>query len=285
MTIPAKIAPIGNYDAYIHAMIVAAPGFGKTVFGGTASKGLFLTTDPEGTISALAFGSTCREWRIDSWTEFNDAYRYLRDGGIEELGIEWLIIDNASEAQNLGMIETMANSRANSKSGKRDEFVPSIDDHQRSQLMMKDAVKRFHDLPVNILWTAWRKSEEDSEGDTYFTCGIHGQQGLLAQTIQGYMNVVGFGEVATNGEGKTVRRVYFSQQKPYMGKDRYGALGEYRDDLTVDKMTSLINATKKKYSTSRSTSTTKKPAVASRPGVKKPLAAKARPAITPRKKA
>jgi hypothetical protein len=249
MTIPSKVQPIGAYDTFIHAMIIAAPGFGKTVFGGTAEKGLFLTTDPEGTVSAMAFGSTCKEWRIESWSELNEAYRYLRDGGIKEMDLKWVIIDNTSEAQNLGMFETMANARK--RNAARDEFVPGIDDHQRSQLMMKDMVKKFHDLPVNILWTAWRKAEEDSEGETYFTSGIHGQQGLLAQTIQGYMNVVGFGEVVQDDNGNDVRRVYFSQHRPYMGKDRYVALGEARDNLTVPKMESIIEAAKKKHLAAR----------------------------------
>jgi len=245
MTIPNKVGDIGEYDAYIHAMIVAAPGFGKTVFAGTAENALFLTTDPEGTISAKAFGSTAKEWRIETWDELDEALRYLRDGGIKEMRLKWVIIDNISEAQNLAMLDSMTKARARNKA--RDEFVPGMDDHQRSQLMIKAKVKQFHDLPVNILWTSWRKSEEDGEGETFFTCGIHGQQGLLAQTIQGYMNVVGFGEVEENDEGKEVRRIYFAQSKPYMGKDRYVALGKVRTDLTMPKMESLINGAKRKY--------------------------------------
>lgn len=270
MTIPSKVKPVGQYDAFIHAMLVAPPGFGKTVFAGTARNALFLTTDPEGTISALAFGSTAREWRIETWSEINEAFRYLRDGGIKELGLEWVIVDNISEAKNLSMLESMANARKRNSS--RDEHVPGIDDHQRSQLQIKAFVKQMHDLPVHVLWTAWRKAEEDSEGETYFTCGLHGQQGLLAQEVQGYMNVVGFGDVTEDGE----RLIHFSQQNPYMGKDRYRALPAIAkvaaDDpqnkgFNVPKMQSMIEAAKKKHIAGRATttSTTPKAGVTRRP--------------------
>lgn len=285
MTIPSKVAPVGQYDAHIHALIVAAPGFGKTVFAGTAPNALFLTTDPEGTISALAFGSVAQEWRIETWSEINEAYRYLRDGGIKEMGLEWVIIDNISEAKNMSMLESIANARKHNKN--RDEHVPGLDDHQRSQLQIKDFVKKMHDLPVNILWTSWRKTEEDSEGESFFTCGVHGQQGLLAQEIQGYMNIVGFGEVVDDE-----RVVYFKQEMPYMGKDRYVALPKVAkvdsdDPMTkgfnVKKMQTLVDAAKKKHEAARKTGAAKRPAVSSKTITPKPLAA--RRAVTPRKKA
>lgn len=251
MSIEDEIKPIGQYDAFIHMMLIASPGFGKTVFAGTAPNALFLTTDPEGTISAKAFGSDAKEIQVRSWDKLNEAFRWLRDGGIKKLGLEWVVIDNVSEAQNLGMEGTM---QANRKGGlgKRQEFVPGMDEHQVSQLQMKDMVKRFHDLPVNILWTSWRQTEEDSEGEMFFTSGIHGQKGLLAQTIQGYMNIIGFGEVEGEDGGDQRRVIYFNQRKPYMAKDRYVVLGDVREVgdklelFNMQKLTRLVNASRKK---------------------------------------
>jgi hypothetical protein len=262
MAIPSQIKNVGEYDAYIHMMLVAAPGFGKTVMAGTAPNNLFLTTDPEGTVSAKAFGSTSKEWQIKEYSDLNDAYRWLRDGGIKELGLEWVTIDNIAEAQNLGMSQSMKNSRANGNS-KRDEFVPSIDDYQRSQMMLSALVKQFHDLPVNVLWTSWRKEETDTEGDSYFTCGIHGKQGLLAQQIQGYMNIVGFGEVVTNDDtGKDERVITFAQHKPYMGKDRYVALPPVMRSPNMVQITDLVNKAKVKHNADQAKllGTAKKPA-------------------------
>lgn len=243
MAIPGKIKPLGEYDKYINMMIVGDAGFGKTVFAGTAENALFLTTDPEGTISAMVFGSTAKEWKIETWTELNEAYRYLRDGGIKEMGLKWVIIDNISEAQNLGMKETMELARSNNS--KLDEFISSQQDYLRSQNMLRQMVKMFNDLPVNLLWTAWQTRLEDADGEAYYAPGIHGQQGMLAQTIAGYMNIVGYGEVIKDSADNDVRRIWFSTSDRFRGKDRFNTLTPYKDRLTVPKMEKLVDAVKK----------------------------------------
>lgn len=275
MTVPSKIRPLGVVDKFIRMLIVAGPGFGKTVFAGTAPNSLFITTDPEGTLSAWAFGSEAQEWEIEGWTEIQDAYRYLRDGGIEEMGLEWVIIDNTSEAQNFGMTETMSKARAQKSS--LDEFIPTQQDYQRSQNMILKMVKQFNDLPVNVLWTAWQKSEEDQDGNVYFAPAIHGQQGAVAQMIAGYMNIVGYGEVVETDSAE-VRRIWFTHHGPYRGKDRFVALGQKRDGLNVSKMQTIIKtaidkrvaeraavkAGVKRGTSARSTTTTKTVAPARR---------------------
>lgn len=245
MAIPSQIQALGIEDQHAHMMVVAGPGWGKTVFAGTAENALFLTTDPEGTVSALASGSNAKEWKIDSWTELNNAFRYLRDGGIEELGLKWVIIDNISEAQNQAMKETMDNARKFNP--RLDEFVASQQDYLRQQNMMRDMVKRFHDLPVHIIWTAWRNKEEDGEsGDVYYSAGIHGQKGMLAETIMGYMNIVGFGDIVMK-DNEPVRRLYFDQVGPHRGKDRFQVLGRAKDNFTVPKMQALLDGAMAKY--------------------------------------
>lgn len=244
MAIPKQIHKVGVTDRYIHALIVAGPGFGKTVLLGSAEHALFLTTDPEGTISAWAMGSEADEWECKHWDDINAAYIYLRDGGIKEMGLKWVMIDNASEAQALGMKSNMQNSRK--AKPQLDEFVPTLDNHQRTQIMFLDMVKKFHDLPVNVLWTTWAETHEDGEGQEYFAPSIHGQKGAIAQQFAGMMNVVGYGQVTEEEDGTEHRVLWFSQSGPYRGKDRYIALGRKRTDLTIPKMEALIAAAIKK---------------------------------------
>jgi hypothetical protein len=239
MAIPKQIKPLGVTDKFIHGLIVAPPGFGKTVFAGTASKALFITTDPEGTVSAYMMGSTAQEWEVAGWKEIDQCYLYLKNGGIEEMGLEWLIVDNTSEALQMARDECIALSRVGN--AKIDEYVLSQQGYQRSQNMLLKLVKQINDLPVNVLWTSWQASEEDQDGEVYFAPAIHGQQGAIAQSVAGVMNVVGYGQVIEK-DGKEVRRLHFSHNGPYRGKDRYQALGRAKDDLTVDKMKSLIDA-------------------------------------------
>lgn len=250
MTVPKQIKPLGIDDKYLHFLLVAPPGFGKTVMLGTEDKALFLTTDPEGTVSAWAFGSQAQEWEIKVYADMSTAYIYLRDGGIKELGLKWVFIDNISEVQEMAKLENIRIERE--RNNKIDEFVPSQGNYQRSQNMLLQLVKQFNDLPVNVAYTAWRATHEDNEGMEYYAPAIHGQKGSIAEMIAGYMNVVGYGEVVEDDDGKEHRRIWFSHHGPHRGKDRFVALGASRLDLTVPKMTQIIDAAITKRKAERS---------------------------------
>lgn len=259
MAIPKNIQQLGSVDKYIRILLVAGPGFGKTVFFGTDDKVLFLTTDPEGTVSAWMLGSKAREWKCNTYKDITDAYTYLRDGGIEELGIDWVVIDNVSEVQELAKGTNISLEKA--RNPNIDDYVPSQANYQRSQNMLLDLVKKFNDLPVNMGYTAWVQTNEDSNGDEYFAPGIHGQKGQIAQMVAGYMNVVGYGEVTTDAEGAEHRVIVFSQSGPYRGKDRFNALGKKRTDMTLPQMKSIIDkavAKRKQALSASATGTTTK---------------------------
>lgn len=253
MVIPKNIKQLGSVDKYVHFLLVAGPGFGKTVLFGSEDKALFLTTDPEGTVSAWMMGSKAQEWECNSYSDVVEAYIYLRDGGVEELGIKWLFIDNISEVQELAKNSNIEMERK--RNPNIDEFVPSQGNYQRSQNMLLSLVKQFNDLPVNVGYTAWMQTLEDSEGNEYFAPGIHGQKGQIAQMIAGYMNVVGYGEVQEDGDGVEHRVIHFSQNGPYRGKDRFVALGKKRTDLTMPRMKSIIDAAVAKRKAAKETGT------------------------------
>ena len=260
MAIPKQVKKLGSVDKFIHFLLVAGPGFGKTVLFGTEDKALFLTTDPEGTVSAWMMGSKALEWECTTYSDVMDAYVYLRDGGIEELGLTWVFIDNISEVQELAKHTNIELEKKRNPA--IDDFVPSQANYQRSQNMLLDLVKKFNDLPVNIGYTAWMQTNEDNEGNEYYAPGIHGQKGQIAQMVAGYMNVVGYGEVTTDEKGEDHRVIVFSQIGPYRGKDRFNALGKKRTDLTLPRMKSIIDkavAERKKAVTANSaTGTTTK---------------------------
>lgn len=242
---PKEIVPLGSVR-YIRYALAAHSGFGKTVQAGTAPKALFLTTDPEGTASAASFGSTAEEWRINSWDDLSKAYLYLRDEGIRTEGYRWIIIDNGTECQNLAMQKSI--DRRMRLRPDTERFVPEQKDYQVSQNGIIDFVKKMHTLPVHIMWTFHLIEAESAEGDPFYSIAIQGQKGQIAQQILGYTNVIGMGhafERTVNGKVRTVRRTWFTHSGPYRGKDRFAALGRYRDELTIPEMTRIIRESRK----------------------------------------
>lgn len=252
---PKEIHKIGDIG-YMHMMLIAPSGFGKTVFLGSHPKVLLLLTDPEGSFSAKRMGSDIDEWTCHDADELEKAYFWLRDGGTEHYDI--VAIDNISHAQKL-MLKKAKKQSLSRNNSKADPLVPEQGDYLRAQLGIDDMVLKFHDLPIHVVWTAWQEEHENiNTGDIYYAPNIQGSKGALAQQILGYMNINAFGQVIEK-DGKEVRRMYFSQQGPYRGKDRFQVLGKFKDDLTLPKMLTLIESTKasgtKKVATKKTATT------------------------------
>lgn len=241
MARPDSIRSVKSQKTYVNMVLVADSGFGKTVFGGTAPKCLFLTTDPEGTLSAKAMGSDADEWPIKVFEDLDEAYCWLRDEGHQEY--EWLCIDTAGGAQRVLMGSALDKSyKANPT--KRDPDVPSVDVHQKVQLQIIKMTMQFNDLPMHVLWTAHPMELEDSSGNPKTLPYVHGQRGEIAQQFLGHMNVAGYGVLVEDEEGKVapIRRMYFCHTEGMRGKDRHNKLGRYKDNLTVPAMMEIINA-------------------------------------------
>lgn len=226
---------------WLRMMVAAHSGYGKTVFCGTAPKALFLTTDPEGTASAAAFGSTAQEVQIHNQDQLNDAYDWLETGGIAELGLEFLIIDNVTEvqAQFMDAAMTAAVANAKKKGMERNRFVADQYEYLSTQNATVDFVKRVCALPVHVIFTAHLKGMEDDDANDYYSIALQGRKGEVAQQCLGYMNVIGMGAVVeVNGASR--RRMYFEHTGPYRGKDRFNVLGKAQDNLTVPAMMSKL---------------------------------------------
>jgi hypothetical protein len=244
MAKPAAIKPMSSVTDYIRLMVVAGSGWGKTPFAGTAERALFLSCDPEGVSSAFTHGSTADVWNIPSWAELEEAYRYFRDGtGCEDYDV--VIIDSLNEAQNLNKDAILV---APNRSAKNDPDILSQQDYQRNQLALVKAVKQWNDLPIHIIWNVqWKKEEDETEVGFHYDPLIHGQYGTLAEQIKGYMKIIGYG---TTVQGKRkgsdelieVKRMVFTHQPPFLGRDRTNSLPAHIDNPTFPKIAALVAA-------------------------------------------
>lgn len=254
MTAPAGIKPLGTTSKWVRMALVTGNGFGKTTFAATAPNALHLTTDPEGTLSAWSrgIGKGNDEWPIRNWEKvegpdsLEEAYEYMREEGCRKY--KWLIHDNVTEEQDLAMDRAMKIALGR-PGAKQDRFTPDRPQYQRSQRAFMEFTKQFLALPINQIWTGHRvlmtPNVDEEDAEDFYTVNIQGKEGAIAERFLGYMNVIAFGEmkrVQEAGKRKVVRRYYFTHTGPYRGKDRFHALGNYKDDLDVPTMMGIIEA-------------------------------------------
>jgi hypothetical protein len=252
-----KIHKIGDIS-YMHMLLTAESGWGKTVYLGTHARVLLLLTDPEGSFSAKKMGSNIDEWTCDSAKELREAQTWLKNGGHELYDV--VAVDNISHAQKLMMHESKAMNLARPGS-KADALVPALDDYLRAQLGIEEYVLKMHDIPIHVIWTAWQEEHEDKEGNVVYAPAIQGSKGAVAQQIMGYMNINAFGQIITK-DNEEIRRLWFCHHDKYRGKDRFHALGRYRDGLTLPKTLELIGLAEKKASAAVTAAGTATPAKA-----------------------
>ena len=253
MSLPDAIQSLEAWDESINMLFIAESGWGKTVLLGTADqrkqdgpKALFLATE-NGTISAKRMGSTADVWPIKRWRDLQEAFRYLQNEGSIEY--QWCLLDSITEMQKLSMDNALATGMAENRK-MADPDVPQIQDHLKVQQQTLNMLRRFNELPINCAYSALPYRLEDANGNPYYLPALDGKQGGIAQQAMGYMHVVGHGIKRKikdpNDRDVIVRRVYFQSNGPYRAKDRYGALGNYKDNPTIAELEELINKEKPK---------------------------------------
>lgn len=269
---PSQIQKIGSRKTEIKMMLVAPPGFGKTVFGASGDRVLFLSVDPEGTESAWYMGREADEWPAPTLQDVTECYTWLLQGGHKEY--DWFIVDTVGFVQKNIMRAAIQNGV--DRNPKRDPLVPSLEDHFKSQLGIEDFVRRVNELPMNILWLAHQERNENDDGEVYFAPAIHGQKGEVAQTIAGLMRIIAYGEqVEDEDEDVNIRRFWFTKYGPFRGKDRTNSMGPYRDNLTLKEVEQIVQNKKEKVLRAKQSK--------SKPTTAKPVARAKRAATTRRK--
>jgi hypothetical protein len=246
--LPEAIQSLDAWDESINILIIADSGWGKTVLLGSADqrkqdgpKALFLATE-NGTISAKRMGSTADVWPIKRWKDLTDAFRFLQFEGSSIY--QWALLDSITEMQKLSMDNALATGVAENRK-MADPDVPQIQDHLKVQQQTLNMLRRFNDLPINCAYSALPLRLEDANSNPYYLPALDGKQGGIAQQAMGYMHVVGHGIKRKikdkDDKDVTVRRIYFQSTGPYRAKDRYGALGNYKDNTTIAEIEELIN--------------------------------------------
>lgn len=225
-------------------------GVGKTPWAATEPDSLVLAVDP-GTISAARAGSKADVWEIPTWQEFEEAQKWVRAGGYSRYKL--IVTDGLTMLRERCMRFVL--DLEHQRNSSRSLFTPSPGDHQTVQNMIKFAVEKFCDLPVHTVFTALPMHVESRSGDEVVVPLIHGQKGDLSHYIVGLWDAFGYMERTENDKGKSVARIHWAPYNEYTGKDRFGVLAPYTDNVDLPEILERIEGSGSPEASTRTRST------------------------------
>lgn len=249
--LPADIIELEAEPDYLSVMAFGESGAGKTPFGASSKNGLILRTE-KGTASAKAMGSNAKIWPCDSWIKFKKAKSWLTKAAATPEGIpfNWVTIDSGTMLQTLHLRHILKVEKAKPGGEARSLDIPQIQDHQQWQNEFKRIMQEMIDLPMNLCVTALPMpvDTEDDEGEveTNILPQFLGGKGAIAWAVVGMFDMGGrvrLVKTKPKEEGekpKTVQRIYWTKAGAYWGRDRYGALGSYTTNLTLDELAAKV---------------------------------------------
>lgn len=258
MAVTSMIVPLENAPISVNLMVYGKSGVGKTVFAGSADKVLFIAPEDDGTISAAVQGSKADKWPVKTWKDVQLAFRWLRENMEEAQGkYDWVAIDSITRMQKLLKQDILDDAVA--ENSDRDPDIPQIQDYQKWQNKFERFVLGFNALPLNIVWTALVRAEEDEEGNDFLTADITGKGYQLAQTVASHMTSYGCMQAkeinVKDDEGNTkkdektgknvtkiVRFITWQDTGVVQGKDRTGVLAPRTVNKTLQEVNDMIFA-------------------------------------------
>lgn len=255
MALPKAITTLQESDGAgsKNWLIYGESGIGKTVLAGTAPRALFLTVEAAGTESAKAFGSTAKEWVINSWDELNEAYRWLKSEGKNHF--DWIVVDSLSEMEELCWKQTLEEAHAANSS--RSLFQPAIQDYQVVGNKIKKLVDAFNRLPINVIFTAQvmrvemqDPDDEDEQIKRLMPLVGSVNNGVISGKICGMVTLVGLLLVRQPPKPEDgprpdpFRRLVLRGSKTWVAKDRHDAFGRWVDNPNIAEMVAAVEGRK-----------------------------------------
>lgn len=225
MSLPNSIISLQDEDEYVNILIYADSGVGKTVFCGSDDDVLFIAPEDNGTLSAKRFGSSAKKWKINKWSDIVEAYEWLYS--LDTIPFNWVVLDSLTEMQEMCMRQIL--DEAYEMNPGRDPDVPQLQDWQPYFERFRRLVKGFNALPVNVIYTALQKEEENEDGDKVAIPMIQGKGTQFAKQVASWMTSFGHmrvqrKKIGNDEDGSPLydeyRIIQWKSSKNVMAKDR-----------------------------------------------------------------
>jgi phage nucleotide-binding protein len=219
------IIPASQVEPYLKLCIYSRNGIGKTTFSGSSElKTLIIDCNEKGTLS-IRKRANVSVIRIEHWEQLDWIYWYLRTN---KHGYEVVSIDTITGLAVLCMKWVLKEDASRDLS--RDPLMPGKQHWGKLGQAMNDAITRFRNLDMHVIFTAQEKTstvEDDETGGTLLE--THPALSPAPRsTLLGAVDIIGrlyTREVEVGGKKQIERRMLVGPHPRYVSKDRTGALG------------------------------------------------------------
>lgn len=219
------IVPASDVSPYLKLCVYGRNGVGKTTFIGSSDlKTLIIDCNEKGTLSVRK-RSNVDVFALEQWEQLDWVYWYLRNGtheyqvvaidtitGLAVRCMKWVLKEDAMRDMN------------------RDPLMPDKRHWGKLGEAMKDAVTRFRNLPMHVIFTAQEKTstiEDDEAGGTLLE--THPELSPAPRSmLLGAVDIAGrlyTREIEVGQKKKIERRMLVGPHSRYVSKDRTGQLG------------------------------------------------------------
>jgi hypothetical protein len=251
------MAQVTESPAHINMLVYGAPGVGKTHLAATADDVpemrpvLYLNIEG-GDMTLRHVAPRIRKIPATgsiSWGQFEQVYETLRrqtsSGGPQgnEFVPRTIIIDTGTELQKMNMAQIMANLLLSEPDKEWDEDVPDIRRWGKNTEQMRRWIRRYRDLPLNVIMTCHEMTERDNmTGKVTYKPQLSGK---LSNEVAGFFDVVTYLYVkneTVDNTAVTTRKLLTGALDGYIAKDRSGNMPQVIENPTMKEIFSLITA-------------------------------------------
>jgi hypothetical protein len=221
---------------FFNALIYGDSGVGKTTLTGSAvevpeMRPVILLDIEGGTLSLRDRYPEVEKVRIDHWDDLVSVYVDLKDNPTK---YKTCILDSISELEEHGMDEIMFRTvtKAREDGLDRDPDLPGIGEHGKSANRMRKIIRRFRDLPMNTIFTALERTDEDAKRRKSVKPRLSPK---LAGQVSGFLDIVLYMYNKEVG-GKIERIIMSKRTDETIAKDRTNRLPEFIVNPTMSEI-------------------------------------------------
>jgi phage nucleotide-binding protein len=234
-----QVLPVQERAALLNILIYGDSGVGKTTLAGSAdavpSMRPVLVVDIEGGTESLRHSyPEVEHVRVQNWHEMQAVYDDLHAGRHD---FQTVVLDSLTEIQKFDMYNIMADLARQRPD--LDPDIPSMREWGKNLEHMRRFVRGFRDLPINTVFTALVKQDQDKRsGLTKYRPSLSGK---LADEVAAFLDIVGYYYVKQVSKDQGFQRLLLTgATDSHVAKDRTGRLPTVMEEPTMADIFPLI---------------------------------------------